>query len=838
LAVITPETQLKFAEGRNFEKTFKATFSNSIDVSKQLGSKIDQYSILTQQLLNNNSEITLFEAGFIHDEVLVLTDVLQKNKDNSYTIYEIKYSTELTDVIIQDIAIQYYVCSRILKNIKSVNIVLNDGWDGFNIIDVTDSLKKYDNKFIEQNIEDFKEIINSGIEPQITVGGHCERPYNCEYKDYCYGRKSQQIKKSDFDITDLDTENEEFKHAAELVEYTNKSVYLTGKAGTGKTTFLKYIRNITRKKLVVLAPTGVAAINAGGQTIHSFFKITPSVYIPYPHDKRLRVKPSSDDTDKSTIYDLVHYNKEKLKIIRNMELLIIDEVSMVRCDLLDLVDRILRVFRRKENIAFGGVQVVLIGDTFQLPPVVKNDEWSIMEQYYKSPFFFSAEVMKENPLIYIELKKIYRQNEQDFIDLLNRVRTSQITQGDIDVLNSKLDCSFTPSKTDNYITLATTNRIVEDANVSKLAELDSELKCYEAEVKDVFPENIMPTDRLLSLKEGAQVMFIKNDKDKRYFNGKIGKVAKLNAQEIFVEIENEGISNTIMVQPQIWENVKYSWNEEKKKIEEEIIGSFLQFPIKLAWAITVHKSQGLTFEKVIADIGSSFASGQVYVALSRCTSFNGIVLKSRINRSAIKTDRRVLDFAEEETPNTLIVQELKTGKADFYYQNAREFLKQHNIEECYNAFTQALKYRNDIETEIFKRFFITTASRMISYKQKFIDILEQIGEQIGKIDKLNEHIQEQIKKTEKLTSENNEFKHLISSQEKQIIKIDKERKLLKMYSNSLQKEATQKDKEIKTLEKRIINMEEEIEELRTIIEENHRDIERLNNLKWYQRIMI
>jgi Helix-turn-helix domain/PIF1-like helicase len=470
----------------------------------------------------------------------------------------------------------------------------------------------------------------------------------------------------------FDTGNHIFQLASLFVNQTGAPVFLTGKAGTGKTTFLKYIRENCFKKMAVVAPTGVAAINAGGVTLHSFFQLPFGPYIPVsrrgwdqgdnagdhgdaaqgPGDhRRLHGGHSRDQDDRApvdqhSLFSNIRFNADKRELLQELELLVIDEVSMVRADMLDAVDAILRHFRQQPLIPFGGVQVLYIGDLFQLPPVVSNEEWEILKDHYASPFFFDAQVLRQSPPFYLELKKIYRQNEADFIDILNNIRNNRPTPEDMERLHRHYQPDFQAAKEKNYITLTSHNAKASAINQSELHGLPGKLYAFEAGLTGEFNDRSFPAEKTLHLKEGAQVMFIKNDKGdtRRYFNGKIGAIKKIAGSEITVTFPGE--TDGLTVEKETWKNIRYSFNKEKDKIEEEELGSFSQFPLRLAWAITIHKSQGLTFEKAIIDAGASFAPGQVYVALSRLTTIDGLILRSRIYPQSISTDRRVIDFTE------------------------------------------------------------------------------------------------------------------------------------------------------------------------------------------------
>lgn len=472
--------------------------------------------------------------------------------------------------------------------------------------------------------------------------------------------------------------------ASGFINHTGKSVFLTGKAGTGKTTFLKHIVANTHKKCVVAAPTGIAAINAGGVTLHSLFQLPFGAFIPEPLQSK-QAGYSAKFNDKNSLLKELQLNTVKRNLLREIELLIIDEVSMLRADLLDAIDVILRSVRRVYHKPFGGLQVLFIGDLLQLPPVVRDEEWRVLQNYYNSPYFFDAYVLRNSKPVYIELDKIYRQDDAVFIQLLNNLRSNTITSADVELLNLFYKADFKPKPEENYITLTTHNATAERINKGYLQSSSEKSFFYKAKIEDEFNESAYPVENNLELKMGAQVMFVKNDPSgaQRFFNGKIGIVYELNEREIKVVCNDS--AKPITVELYEWQNIKYTLNQSTNEIEEKIAGKFIQFPLKLAWAITVHKSQGLTFDKAIIDIDKVFAPGQAYVALSRLRSLKGLVLSAPINYRGIETDRQVKTFADSKS--TLPELSAQINDAQSHY--IKEMLEGiYDFTNCLNAFIE------------------------------------------------------------------------------------------------------------------------------------------------------
>ncbi len=507
--------------------------------------------------------------------------------------------------------------------------------------------------------------------------------------------------------------------AAKFVNYTSKHVFLTGKAGTGKTTFLRKLIQLTHKKAMICAPTGIAAINAAGVTIHSLFQLPFGVFFPDAAGNIINQHITFNFNTPRTLAKHLNMQGNKRRLIQELELLVIDEVSMLRADMLDAIDFALRYIRRNKNVPFGGVQLLFIGDLHQLPPVVKNDEWRVMAGFYKSIYFFDALALQNNPPVYIELDKIYRQDDSVFIDLLNNLRNNQITAQDTALLQQHFIQDFKPAADQNYITLTTHNNKADAINRDRLTQLTSKSYFFEAKVTGEFNEHAYPNDKSLELKVGAQIMFIKNDMtaEKRYYNGKIGVVHHIEKGVIEIELPED--RTVIQISPYTWENVKYKLNEATNEIEENVAGSFVQYPIKLAWAITVHKSQGLTFDKAIIDIGDAFAPGQAYVALSRLRSLKGLVLTSHLRESGLQQDQNIHYFSKTKQPAEVLDQQISAESYDFIrvyllsafdLNMARYYFKEH-MQTFDKSEAKSTKQRYDEWTmDLYKDFQKITAT--------------------------------------------------------------------------------------------------------------------------------
>ncbi|MGN0002851.1 MAG: helix-turn-helix domain-containing protein [Sphingobacterium composti] len=502
----------------------------------------------------------------------------------------------------------------------------------------------------------------------------------------------------------IDANNLIFKKAVAFVNQTNQNLFLTGKAGTGKTTFLKYIRENCYKKMAITAPTGVAAMNAGGTTLHALFWLPFGVFV---EDYELKWDEQDNNIyNKNRLFSTIKLTKQRRAILQELEMMVIDEVSMVRADTLDAIDVILKSVRRDMR-PFGGVQVLFIGDLYQLPPVVRDQEWQILRNHYTSPFFFNAKVLRATPMIKLELQHIYRQSDDKFISILNNIRNNQCEQQDLEELNAHYKEDFVPEKNEQFITLTSHNRLADQINQEELAKLPGKMHNVKAVVKDDFQQGAYPTEETLTLKLGAQVMFIKNDtgEDRKYFNGKIGVIKELNLDKHQVLVGFKDGSEDVVVRRETWENIKYKYNKGEDKIEEEVLGTFSQYPLRLAWAITIHKSQGLTFDKAIIDAGTSFAAGQVYVALSRLTGLEGLVLRSKIAPHAIRTDFQVVDFMKQLVKEDEVDDILKNSQRAYLGQILLQSFRWTSLTEAVDELQESLKDRNIDNKEGVVSFF-------------------------------------------------------------------------------------------------------------------------------------
>ena len=496
-----------------------------------------------------------------------------------------------------------------------------------------------------------------------------------------------------------------------FVQNTDVHIFLTGKAGTGKTTFLRNLSAKSYKRMVIVAPTGVAAINAGGVTIHSFFQLPFGPIVP--------------DSQSLSLLSNMKLSKTKLKIIRSLDLLVIDEISMVRADLLDAVDTVLRKVRRCDK-AFGGVQLLMIGDIQQLAPVARQNEWELLQDYYKSVYFFDSHVLQKNPYICVELDHIYRQNDTEFIDILNQVRNNRLDSNNLQILNSRYIPNFKPDDNEGYITLTTHNSQADEINEEKLNAIDSETLTFTAEITGIFPENAYPTKEVLELKVGAQVMFVKNDPspEKLYYNGKIGKIIAYDKDEgIKVRCDDEVIN----VMPVKWQNFEYTLNEQTNEIEEKEIGSFTQIPLKTAWAITIHKSQGLTFEKVVLNAEMAFAHGQVYVALSRCTSLKGLVLNAKISNNVLYNDNTINTFVDKIPSLEPDEDRLRDEETKFHHQTIIDLFTFDELEMQINKLAKVVRENDNI---FGKETADKIAEKRKNFREEIIDVAIRFARQI------------------------------------------------------------------------------------------------------------
>lgn len=526
------------------------------------------------------------------------------------------------------------------------------------------------------------------------------------------------------EVADGMKSNEIFHIAKKLVAYTNLSLFLTGKAGTGKTTFLKSCKDLTFKNIVVLAPTGVAAMNSGGTTIHSFFRLPFSPIVP-----RAAHESPGDTFGVAAALEKIRLNQDRKSIIEQLDLIIIDEISMVRCDVMDAIDLVLRIIRNQPGRAFGGVQMLFIGDLFQLPPVIKDDDWRILSGYYRGPYFFNSRVIEANPPVYLELNEIFRQGDPEFISLLNGIRHNNLQPRQIATLQSRFIPYGVAVNDEGYITLTTHNSKADLINIAALSKIDAPEIRLQASIEGEFYEKSFPADYEVRLKVGAQVMFLRNDieKPRRYYNGKIGKVIEVTADKVIIAcLDNDA---PIEIKRETWKNIRYTLGHKSEQVEEEELGTFTQFPLRLAWAITIHKSQGLTFDKTIIDAGDAFVPGQVYVALSRCTALENIILRSRINTKSLQADARIISYVKAQDSPCDLASFLDRSVDKFQKELVRNLFNFDGISNAFELLGIQVKQSRDYilmrEGSYFK-FLEKHVLHIYTTSIKFLDHLDEL----------------------------------------------------------------------------------------------------------------